>query len=348
MNYNNQLEEFFQSHLKWDKRRIKFLCSFIIALIKVKTINLTEIALGLNPRVSDKSNYRRLQRFFSSFKIELDVISKLMVFFLPQRDNFVLTMDRTNWKFGKININILMLAIAYKGIAFPVMWKLLPKRGNSNTKERTELIERFISVIGFEKIKCLTADREFIGKDWFNYLKTRNIPFYIRIRNNSLTNRGVRVDRHFSMLRIGECYVFPRKRKIYGHNLSIVGVRLKGDYLIIVTNSNPEEALENYKKRWQIETLFGALKSKGFNFEDTHLTAEDRICKLIVLMAITFCWAHIVGQWRSELNPLKVKKHKRLEKSIFRYGFDLLRAILLNMPYKVKEFREVVKLLSCT
>jgi hypothetical protein len=295
MNYNNKLEEIFQSHLKWDKRRIEFLCSFIIALIKVKTINLTEIALGLNPKVSDKSNYRRLQRFFSGFEIQRDVISKLMILFFPQRDNFVLTMDRTNWKFGKININILMLGIAYKSIAFPVMWKLLPKRGNSNTKERIELIEKFIRVIGLEKTKCLTADREFIGTDWFDYLKTRNIPFYIRIRNNSITNRDVRVDRLFSMLRIGECYVFPRKRTIYGHKLSIVGLRLKDDYLIIVTNSNPEEAIKNYKQRWQIETLFGALKSRGFNFEDTHLTAEDRICKLIALMAITFCWAHLTG-----------------------------------------------------
>jgi hypothetical protein len=58
------------------------------------------------------------------------------------------------------------------------MWKFLPKRGNSNTSERIELIERFIALFGIEKIQCLTADREFIGDDWFAYLKKKDIPFF--------------------------------------------------------------------------------------------------------------------------------------------------------------------------
>jgi len=31
-----------------------------------------------------------------------------------------LALDRTNWKWGKKNINIFTLAIAYKGVAIPV------------------------------------------------------------------------------------------------------------------------------------------------------------------------------------------------------------------------------------
>lgn len=41
-------------------------------------------------------------------------------------------MDRTNWKFGEANINILMLGITYKGIAYPLLFSMLDKRGNSN------------------------------------------------------------------------------------------------------------------------------------------------------------------------------------------------------------------------
>ncbi|EXW59539.1 hypothetical protein J878_4174 [Acinetobacter baumannii 44467_5] len=49
-------------------------------------------------------------------------------------DQVQLTLDRTNWKWGKRNINILMLAIVYRGIAIPILWTLLNKRGNSDTK----------------------------------------------------------------------------------------------------------------------------------------------------------------------------------------------------------------------
>ena len=58
-------------------------------------------------------------------------------------------MDRTNWQWGKKNINILMLSITYKGIAIPLFWSLLDKKGNSNTSERIALMERFIIQLGF-------------------------------------------------------------------------------------------------------------------------------------------------------------------------------------------------------
>ena len=348
MNYNSELENIFQGQLKWDRRRIKFLAAFIITLIKVKTINLVEIAIGLNPYATKDSNYRRIQRILEKYEVELDCISKIVVALLPLHKDFVLTLDRTNWKFGKTNINVLVLAIAYKGTAFPVLWKFLPKRGNSNTKERIELMERFIALFGVEKIKCLTADREFIGDKWFAYLKKKNIPFFIRIRNNSRTNRGVKVSSLFSFLKVKESYIFPRKRLIFGHKLSLVGVKLLGDYLIIVTNDNAEEALENYKKRWEIETLFKSFKKTGFNFEETHLTKGERIEKVFALMALAFCWAHLVGEWLNEIKPLRVKKHQRLQQSIFRYGLDYIRSILLNIHNKVEEYFAIIGVLSCT
>ena len=78
---------------------------------------------------------------------------------------FVLTLDRTNWQRGKANLNILVLGVAYKGIAIPLLWTLLDKRGNPNTPERIALMSQYIALLGCESIKYLTADREFIGKD---------------------------------------------------------------------------------------------------------------------------------------------------------------------------------------
>jgi hypothetical protein len=47
---------------------------------------------------------------------------------------------------------------------------LLDKRGNSDTRERIALIQKFIDRFGKEWIKGILADREFIGKNWFGWL----------------------------------------------------------------------------------------------------------------------------------------------------------------------------------
>ena len=40
---------------------------------------------------------------------------------------------------------------------------------------------------------------------------------------------------------------------------------------MVATNTQPKTALANYERRWEIETLFAACKSRGLNLEDTHL-----------------------------------------------------------------------------
>ena len=53
--------------------------------------------------------------------------------------------------------------------------------------------------------------------------------------------------------------------------------------------------LDLYRKRWEIETLFAALKSRGFGLEDTHMTGSNRIWKLLGMLALTYSWTRIIG-----------------------------------------------------
>ena len=215
--------------VNWNKARINFLAQFLVALVKVRTVNFAEIATAFSGKAKTESKYKRIVRFFRSFTIDFTAMSKLIVALLPMKNlNWVLTMDRTNWKIGKININILMLGIAYKGIAFPIFWMLLPKRGNSNTSERKQLINRFLNVFSLSKIRCLVADREFIGTDWFSYLVDKSILFRIRIKENMLvTNaRGIEVavKNLFCHLQIGQSLILHR-RTVCGLQLHVIGLK---------------------------------------------------------------------------------------------------------------------------
>lgn len=341
--------------LNWHGSRIDFLAKFMLALIAVRTVNLAEIATAFAGQAQVDSKYKRLQRFFKDFELNYDLIAKLIVNLIPIKSPWYLTLDRTNWKFGRIHINILVLGIVYKGIAFPLLWVLLPKAGNSNTEERIALIERFISLFGCDKIACLLGDREFRGKEWFNFLIDSHIKFRIRMQKSTLieNSRGKLVSAFtlFRNLKEYQYRTFGTKRLVWGHKLHVAGTKLSdGDFLIVVSSDSPGNILTDYAKRWEIETLFGCLKSRGFRFEDTHLTEPERINKLMSLLAITFVWAYLTGEWLSENQktiPFK-KTINRPLKSIFRHGLDHLRNIILNIHENFQSFIGVVKLLSCT
>jgi len=352
MAHIGQLKAVLSLHLPWHGARLNFLALFLVALFKVKTVNLAEIATALNPKAKIGSNHRRLQRFLADFELDYDLIAKVVVALVPKTaEGYVLSLDRTNWQFGNFAINLLVLGIVHQGVAFPVYWMFLDKQGNSNTAERIAIMEKFLATFGAKRIAWLLADREFVGKKWFKFLRQHKIPFRIRIKQNFQvpSKQGqIPVMAIFQHLTLGETLVLPRKRLILGQPLYLIGLRLDDEYLLLVTDQKPQTALEDYAKRWNIETLFGILKSRGFRFEETHLTEGERINKLLALLTLATLWAFKVGEWLHQQAPLKIKKHGRLAKSIFRYGLDFLRSTLFDIQLKMDEFQISLTFLSCT
>lgn len=52
--------------------------------------------------------------------------------------------------------------------------------------------------------------------------------------------------------------------------------------------------------------MFKAMKSGGFNFEDTHLTDPNRLAKLIALVSVAFLWVY-----RSEYPGIQSPQSRR-------------------------------------
>jgi hypothetical protein len=348
-----KLKQYLGEHFAESRHRLDFMARFILAVITVKTVNLTQIALAFNGQVKAGSNYRRIQRFFEQFSFDKQRMSQWLIEQLPS-EPFVLCLDRTNWKLGKVDINIMALGVAYKGTALGLLWQLLPKFGNSNQAERIALMKRLLSWLPVKKIKVVLADREFIGKDWFDFLAAQKIKFHIRLRANMLAELEEDDSQHlrlfFTHLKPHAVLTLHQRYRICGLYLAVTGMKLQGgDLLIIVTNGNPKHSLRYYAQRWQIEMLFAALKTTGFDLETTHLNQAQRIDTLLVLLMLALVWSHRIGETlHATVQPIKRKKHGHLAQSFFRYGLDYFRSILLHLPLKFPEFRWALSLLSCT
>lgn len=290
---------------KVNMARIKFIAHFIIALCKVQTVTFEKLANAFESSASSKSSLRRIQRCIADYTLDSDLIARLVFSLLPKQQQLILSIDRTNWKFGQTNINIFMLGVVYKGVAFPLLFTMLDKRGNSNSKERIDLVNRFIRLFGKEIIGSIVADTEFVGDSWLGFLNSNGIRYYIRIRNNFKValphkHKTIKVWHLFNAYKVNEFVYYPKIVHSNGQLCYLSGCKLnnkqgKQDFLIIVSFNKADKALEQYKQRWQIEMCFKAMKSSGFDIEHTHLQDTECIEKLVLLIMLAFVWCYKVG-----------------------------------------------------
>lgn len=326
MNQISSLQQTLKPHLGWHGARLNFLSLFLVAILRVKTVNLAELATGFRSNAKTESSYKRLQRFFRYFDLDYQAIAQIIVTLMNIPQPWVLSTE---------------------------VWEMLEKKGNSNGNERMDLLDRFYSIFPDVQVAYLTGDREFIGKQWLSYLLIEpKIRFRLRIRESDQISNGrrqLRASIVFAHLQPGQTQILSGKRLVWGRLVYISALRLdNGELLIVITPEPCDTAISDYGKRWGIETLFGMFKTRGFCLESTHFNDSERLSKLIALMTLALCWAVKIGEWLHEHKPIKVKKHGRLAKSIFRYGLDHLRSIVTDLDLKQNDFIFSLQFLSCT
>lgn len=354
--YFNKLRATLQANFQWNKSRISFLTNFVTLMILTASVKLNRISLLMTGAKSE-SNYRKIQRFFKLFQFDYNEYSRFILGLLSGYSKYYLVIDRTNWKFGKSDINILMLGIIYKNSCFPLFWELLAKGGSSSTQERKALLSKAINLLGKDRIQGILGDREFIGVHWFRYLIANQIEFHIRIPKQVKAGSPLQKNRRtieylFRYCKENVKVDYPKAVTILGFKLFVSSMKSIKGFCLVVSNKSNLKSLEKYQMRWTIENMFGAFKKRGFNFEETHMTQLEKIKKLIVMISIAYTWCVLVGLWISESIKIRIMKHGRKLKSIFRRGFDFLttfiKKLLTGNIYNDLEFNNVTKLLSCT
>ena len=100
MNQVTLLRDALRPHLSWHGARLSFIAAFLIALLRVKTINLSELATGFSGKAQTNSHYKRLQRFFRHYEMNYAEIAQAVVGLMAIPEPWVLSIDRTEWQFG--------------------------------------------------------------------------------------------------------------------------------------------------------------------------------------------------------------------------------------------------------
>lgn len=345
---------------------VKTLILLVNCIIQSNSCNLNKVkkkgSIVLGKLVTPNSVYKRFIRFFkmkgiAGFTIGvLQMVLHLADAYIGTQTHYCLAIDRTNWKLGQININILMIGFVLgNGRFIPVYFSLLDKRGNSSQTERIELLDKMVWFFECFKDKpiVVVGDREFIGIKWFAYLFKRSFDFVLRLRKKDYLDliceqynwTKERLDKKIARsIRKKGYFVTPVQidDKTYFYH-----VRAKQDedqdigdqdkYIRFMSTSIDHQwVIEQYDRRWKIEVFFEDCKTKGFDLEAINFTNVEKIRLMVAICSLCYVLCLIEGMIQFELQPPKKKLDQRSGNSydrvsIFTKGLETIEQIAINV-----------------
>ncbi len=331
-------------NFSFKKSRLECLAGMIISLIENCSVSGKNMALGIKGKTKHSSKTQRIYRFFRDQIFNYDQVATFICSIFSC-DNYIIALDRTCWKFGKKDINILFLVIVFGKISVPIYWCHLDHGGACRSWLMEEILMRFINNFGIHKIKYLLADREFMSKDWLDFLIRKQIKFVIPLRKDML----IRIKNSLQTKAVGKSFNYLQPLEyvdveavLWNRPILLSAYRNdKNEIMVVAANANIDAKIfVLYKFRWSIERLFKHLKTSGFDIERSHITNPDRFAKLVAVCAIASAIIIKNGLIQNQLNPIRIRTRKTNPKqlfSFFTYGLDHIRHCLKQPRYKVIE-----------
>ncbi len=146
MNIDSLLENI-ANELDLHNSKKKTFCWMIKSMISQHNVQHHSLIQDFKNEGTEKFKLERVRRFFANTEIDPCLFAKNLVSVIwKQTPKMHLILDRTNWKFGKQDINYLVLAVRIDNIVFPLFWTMIDHQGNSEQQSRIELLNQFKGV----------------------------------------------------------------------------------------------------------------------------------------------------------------------------------------------------------
>jgi len=134
-------------------------CIAIHALLNQENPTLYKLNLA-SGNIKKQSHEQNTRRLLDSQLIDFKTFATSVFSSFHLKSDVTLTIDLTNYKFGAIAINCLVLSFVYKDTSIPIYWQMLDNNsGSSNSTQRIELVSWFLanfSNISIKPIKIKT------------------------------------------------------------------------------------------------------------------------------------------------------------------------------------------------
>ena len=306
-----------------ESHRVTF-AMFVFGLLVGQRVHLPRICSQLPLRGKQETFQMRLYRFLQLETIEhqhwyFRLLSD--VFELSKKQELTVIVDVT--AVGS-SCMVWMASIPLGKRAIPIYWKAFEqKNGHLKGELHLQAFEELQELLKGKSVTLL-ADGEFDMAELLRSFQQVGWHFVCRTAPNFVfSQQRVRVDslKEKGMVCWQENTSFLRGKVQEVTIAAWWGEEYKEPIFLVSSLSSGLEAGLLYLKRFQIETIFGDLKSRGFRLNQTKVTIPERIEKLVLAVCFAFVWMVSLGVKVSQ-SPLSRMQSK---KSFFRLGIGRLQ-----------------------
>ena len=358
------LKLFSEIDLSLSKPLTNTLSLLIVCLLEDSKAHISRLGKSLAVNgPSEMACIQRIRRFLSNKKLSpsmtLVPLIRLMRPLLSKLPEIVLTMDRTDWGKRRKHINILSVAVSYKGRAMPLFWIVLNRKGNSSFKHWKQVLTPVIK--GLQQMEWLSgkpiivvADREFASPKLAEWLKnTYGVEATLRIKASMYTKSENMPETKIAELikkmgkgsqRVLHNQIITRDSTFKMNVILTWEEKYKEAMVVATTLNDPYKANKVYGKRFGIEPMHKDWKTNAFCLENTRVTDPKRIETLLIPIAFAYILCVLEGERKEEAEEvIKPPKGKGRMVGLFLSGLREISTKLRRAG--IKQFRIFIKIL---
>jgi hypothetical protein len=341
-----QVKEFFT---RLHGHQSKTLALFVLGAIKANSIVLPRVAEALLSESEAKASSieRRLERFLSNGRIETEQVwDDFLAAILPSFRGKPLrvVIDVTAYE---EHAQVIYVGILQHSRVLPLVWKVMPgqEKWEQGLWECVDgLFKRLAVHLGTTDCTII-GDRAFGCSPMISLCQKYGWHYLFRIRAEHTCEHWSPQGRLLPTCRVAELVNEPGKR-FYGPirlwqegqietNLSACWDPAEQEALLVIADQPAaHKRLTEYRRRMRVEATFQDLKSRGWDWEASHVRRLDRVDRMLLVLFLLVWWlAHLAASCIHHGRRDRYDRHDRRDKGILRIGRLYLLDIERHTPF---------------
>jgi hypothetical protein len=313
------------------------LLHMITGMVVSKHCHLPKIAGKVTAPIKQESIIAKFKRWLSNNNVNASI------YFLPFLEKLLPTLINGSVKIifdGSVvgrDSACLMASIVYKNRSIPIAWVMGEgRKGHFCETFHIKLLAIVKHILPDNIEVTVIGDGEFDGVEFLENIEEYGWSFAIRTAKNAkFIKDGFEISLP-KRLKPGESKSWPGidfTNECFGPvTLTAWRPDGKNEIIFLVSNCRSSfEAIQNYKKRQKIETLFSDLKTNGFHLQKSHISDLSRLGNLIIAACIGYIWVVLLGQHAIYKGINKIfHRTDRCDLSLLQVGFRYIEYLLNN------------------